>query len=227
MRSNKFEIPQKSIDYVLEEYPLFSEYTFEDFKWEGELLTKEINMNPYSLTLFVKTLFCKNSSAIFLSSFINLFGELPISTLKDPYRYSSYSHAMTLYILKMLEKKGIVKVIEYHLSDEWTDKEYHIESDNPHKRLKMYNIFFYKLRDIQKKDKDLLKKIERALHISKYQIRFKIHDRKLYTSLSHFEAIKCFFTGHIFTQFKKNMINWQTSQGFKDDIDMVLYSLKK
>lgn len=227
MKTSKFEIPQKSIDYVLEEYPIFSEYTFEDFDWEGELPTKEINMNPYALSLFIKSLFCKNSGAIFLSSFLNLFGNLPTSTLKDPYRYSTYSHAMTLYILKMLEKNGIVKVIEYHTSDEWNDVEYHIENDNPKKRLKMYYVFFYKLRNIDKKDVSLFKKIEKSLRISKYQLKYRLRDQKLAITLSGFEIIRCIVTGHIFSQFKKNVVAWRTSEGFKEDINTMLFTLKR
>lgn len=202
-------------NYDTEEYPMFLEYMLEDFYWDENVPAQEINMNPYSLTFFMKTLLCRNPGAIFLSSFLNLFEELPISTIDDPRSYSSHSHAMTIYILKMLEKNGIVKVIEY----------YSIEEETKNRHLKMYNIIFYKLRNLSKEDKALIRRAASGMHIQKYQIRFKKREGKLFISTGILEVLSCILTGHIIVQFFKNIKYWKCDEGFKADIDKALYSL--
>ncbi len=228
MKTKRIEIPQKAIDYVFEEYPIFLEYTLEDFIWDDELEAQEINMNPYSLTFFIKSLFCKNSNAIYLSSFINFFEDLSFSTLENPHRYSTCSHAVTLYILKMLERTGAVKIIEYNVvsASQGVDI-YQLINTNKKSKLKMYNILFYKLRSLRKEDIAIIERIERTLHIAKRQIRFGMHDSVLCTKLGRLEILKCIFTGHSFSQFRKNITYWKEDEGFEEDLTNVICSLKQ
>lgn len=204
---------------------MFLEYTLEDFYWDENVPAQEINMNPYSLTFFVKTLLCKNSSVIFLSSFLNLFGDLPISTIDDPRNYSTCSNAMMIYILKMLEKRRIVKVIEYRLCERDAENvNIEKESKKSH-NLKTYTAAFYKLRDLKKSDIDLIKRIANGLRVSNYQIRFKVKEGKIITTIGYLEILKSIFTGHLLIQLKRNFRYWQHDEGFKSDLDKVLYSL--
>ncbi len=203
----------------------FVEFTLGERGWDAEVNTHEINMNPYSLSFFVKSLFCGNSGAVYMSTFINFFQELDISTLGNPNFYSTCSHAATLYILKALEKNGVVKIVEYTTAK----TENHTIFDRAKKKtkLKMYDVLFYKLRDLKKEDSELIREIERTLRISKRQIRIRFFEGEMYIRLGILEVIKCIFTGHIFIQFKKNLTYWTKADGFKNDLANVLYNLKR
>lgn len=208
---------------VNEKTSRFAEYTLDYRGWDKEIETKEINMNPYSLSFFIKSLFCKNSNAIYMSTFINFFQDLNISTLTKPNFYSTCSHAATLYILKMLEKNDVVKIVEYTSQNTETYK----SSTNVETKLKMYDVLFYKLRDLNKSDRGLIEEIEKTLRISKRQIRFRFQSGELHTKLGIIQSLGCIFTGYIFTQFKKNLTYWKNADGFKNDLTNFIYSLKR
>lgn len=221
------EEPQQTIIQDKEElsksHSLFVEFTLKERGWDKEINAQEININPYSLSFFIKSLFCSNSGAIYLGTFINFFQDLDISTIEEPNFYSTCSHAATLYILKMLEKKGIVKIVEYA-------PQKHEQSNNLNRssksKLKMYDILFYKLRDLKREDRELIEQIEKTLRVTNRQIKIRHLDDEIYMKLGFIEGIKCIFSGHVFTQFKKNLAYWKKYEGFKNDLTKVLCNLK-
>lgn len=125
----------------------------------------------------------------------------------------------------MLEKRRIVKVIEYRLCERDTEN-VNIEKENKKSHSpKTYTAAFYKLRDLKKSDIDLIKRIANGLRISNYQIRFKVKEGKIITTIGYLEILRSIFTGHLLIQLKRNFRYWQHDEGFKSDLDKVLYSL--
>lgn len=145
-----------------------------------------IYMNVHSLSLLIKALLYRCPQAIYLSSIFNFFQGLKSSNERGRISYNAYTHSLTLYYLKMLERQGIVAIEIYFktLNTDYTEEYRIIGNDRPKREKKEYEIWFYKLRDIKELDLDLIRKIERFLKIPKGMISYTIKYGKLRAQLN-------------------------------------------
>lgn len=141
----------------------------------------KIYINDRSLGLAIKAFLFKYPQAIYLSSAFNLFQSLNGYT-----DYFTFSHSLTLYYLKILERCGIVLLDEYtKISGENYTSEYRIVGNGHPKREKMaYDIWFHKLRDIDESDLEQIRRVERVFNIPEGTIIYTVKNGKFKANLN-------------------------------------------
>lgn len=160
-------------------------------------------MNSHSLSLYLKSIIVNNPQAIFLCFLINLFSDLE----KKDFRYYTLSHSLTLYYLKVLEKSGIVKLIEATKLHEQYDVDinayYSLLNNRKRKsNISTYSIGFIKLRDLKYSDVDLLKKLESLFHVPENLIIYREKKGHLTAGLNYVLLIQ-----QCLNNFKKSSYN--------------------
>ncbi len=161
---------------------LFNEYII----CEESYSSSEVHMNSRSLSLYLKSIVANNPQAIFLCFLVNLFSNLE----KKDFRYYTLSHSLTLYYLKVLEKSGIVRLIEASKLHEQNDVDiapyYSLLNNRKRKNnISTYSIGFIKLRDLKYSDVELLKKLESLFHVPENLMIYREKKGHLTASLNY------------------------------------------
>lgn len=146
----------------------------------------EVHMNVYSLSLYIKSIIVANPQAIFFCFLINLFREL-----KENHRYYTISHSLTFYFLKVLERNGLVRIIEATkiCSPGESDIQWYYNLINnkvsSKRKVPTYTISFTKNKNLKQANVELLRRLERFLHIPTDLIIYKEKNGALYVSINY------------------------------------------
>lgn len=163
-------------------------YTLYKRTYHGKTVI-EIVMDTYSPQFFLKSILYTEHSSTFLCSLINLF-----RLLKAEDTYFVYSHSITLLILKILERRHIVKILDIEKSDREDLDEYYkaLGKDGKNNKVKMYDITFAKKRDIGPQDIPAIERIMSALNIDKKTILFNFKHAVLRAHVNRLNILKSF-----------------------------------
>ncbi len=154
---------------------------------EGEY-DAEIHMCQASLSLLIKSIVLDNPKAIFLSSLINAFKKLTISSENDYFEYRTTTHALTIFYLRALAKLGVVKIVKCErCSGAISFNDYYrtIGNDNRKDRnTSLYDVTFIKIRNLSIEDLSTIKKIEQNFKISEGAIEYREKNSILSSSIN-------------------------------------------
>lgn len=162
--------------------------------YEDEEHYRDIEMNDSSLSLAFKSIFITDKRALFLDSLIRLFQSLPIEENGEAIKYAAYTHAMTIYFLRMLAKYGLIEIEECDKIREepMLDSYYEVIGSKFEGRMMyMYDIVFIKKRSLTKEDIPLLTRVMNTLKIPNNYIQFLTQNGVL---KSHINNLKIFMT---------------------------------
>lgn len=175
----------ESIQLLNEAYSPTEEFTIQNIVF-GRKSMKKIDMNPFSISLITKSFLYTNSGAIFLNSLINLFQKLKISTEENPICYNSCSHSLTTFYLRVLAKKGIIEIERCtHVADQDLECYYEALGNFTQKtELKMYDVEFVKKRSLAEEDFEVIREIERFLHIPNDYLIIEVKNGSLTSRLN-------------------------------------------
>lgn len=168
-----------------------------------KLRTYDIEQNLFSFSLLFKSIFYTNSSLVYLISFFNCFQTLSCSDENDTYPYSGYTHAMTVFIMKRLQKAGLLAIAECHKKDKKLDLKYYYEAmgnNQKHEKIQMYDITFYKIRSFAESDIPLIKEIAKVLKANSEEIVFKCVDGKVFLGVKKTTYLKNITSLHVLKQ---------------------------
>lgn len=168
-----------------------------------------IEQNVFSLSFLLKSLFYSDSSAIFLTAVINLFQKLNVFDACCPFYYEGYSHGLTLYCLRILEKHNIVKIIIKHNGCDIDLNAYYKSMGNSlrQKSIRMYDIVFCKIRDFTESDIDLMYKLITSFHVNGEDIVLKSVNGKLHAGISWSTYGSNLVNGIAFSQIGKRIFS--------------------
>lgn len=162
-----------------------------------------IDQNLSSIRLLLKSMFyCDNHLAYFVSMF-NGFQGLVNSTDENSLVYQGNSHSLTLHLLKLLEKYGVLELADVKNIGSGDLDEYMLEIGRPVKRtkpVKMYRIIFKKKRSVTKDDTELIARALVALKIDPKTIKFNIVDDCIYLKASTEYIAKNILSGKVLGQ---------------------------
>lgn len=154
----------------------------DEFSIDPEKTYEDVTMNCDSCMLMADSVLVDNPSTTFMVSLFNCFQNLEISGGKSGDKvYNSYSHSITTFCLRKLEKAGAIKILKQRNSDcEFLGSFYSLLGNTSRDRpLKMYDVKFIKLRNLDFKDLEWLKQIFMLLKISMDGVEFSITGGKL------------------------------------------------
>jgi len=144
-----------------------------------------IEQNILSFSFLKKSIFYADSSVIFLEAILRFFQELEDFDVVPGY-YEAYSHALTFYILRMLERAGIIGILNSYKKGEGDLFFYYQSLGNKynHEEIKMYDIVFYKIRSLKMSDIDLIRRICTLCKIDMNHLCISSKKDKLLVSLN-------------------------------------------
>lgn len=141
-----------------------------------------LDMNYFSLSLYMKSNFYKDSSVLFFTSLIHLFQSLSINSHQEVPPFYAHTQSLVVYYLRKLAQRGLVKIISkekcesFYLSDEYY---YALGNKASLNKRQMYDVLFVKLRDLEESDISFIIDVMRSFHIDVESFRFKIVNGKL------------------------------------------------
>lgn len=167
----------------------------------------EVHMNSYSLSLYLKSIFIANPQLLYFISLINLFQTLAQNNDYNC-KYNTISHSLTLYYLKILEKYGIVDILEkIQMSDDYDMRAFYevLGNKRTKKTMKMYSITFRIKRPILKRDLVIIEHIRDMFNIPGSIIKYSEHDGTLKADVNKLVILKAFLSGHRKKQKRKTL----------------------
>lgn len=141
-----------------------------------------LDMNYFSLSLYMKSNFYNNPSLLFFTSLFHLFQSLPINSDQEIPPFYAYTQSLVVYYLRKLAQNGLVKVISkekcqpFYLPDEFY---YAIGNESSLNKRQMYRVLFVKLRDLEESDISFIVDLMQFLHIDVECFKFKVVNGKL------------------------------------------------
>lgn len=162
---------------------------------------QSIEQNLYSFSFLKKSIFYADSSVIFLEALLRFFQELENFEVVPRY-YEAYSHALTFYILRMLERAGIIGMLFSYESLEGDLFFYYQSLGNKYNRekIKMYDIVFYKIRSLNMEDSDLIRRICTLCRIDMNHLRISSTNDKLLVTLNKRLLLENLLSGKVVNQ---------------------------
>lgn len=187
-KKNPLKIVKRNLNILLEDHKYYAD------KFLINFVDNDIYQNLTSIPFFYSSLFYPNSSSYFLLELVNFFGELEKNTIVP---YQSYSQSLTTYCLKLLERKKIIQIKAWEEMDTYYDLKDYEEVIGTHrnKKVSMYLVQFYKLRDLNMEDLPTIKNIARMLKIDFSIYNVKEINNKLELQLKGIEKAKNIVNG--------------------------------
>ncbi len=186
------------------------EFTISTIYEDNELLY-DIEQSLVSKKLFLKNIFYGNPNLVFFISLFNTYQNL-ISETFDKYpeylKYSCYTHAFIVHILKVLEQNNLIKIISLKKENRINLDGYYeaIGNNRKHRYVQMYIVNFQKMRNFVKKDLGLIRDLLNLLKIDENQIHFYQNmDDEIQVGVKNYVYLKNLYTGIIFKQLKKEI----------------------
>lgn len=160
--------------------------------YEDKKHYRDIEMNDSSLSLAFKSIFITDKRALFLNSLIALFQSLPMEENGKAIKYAAYTHAMTIYFLRMLAKYGLIEIEECEKIKEVPLLESYYEvmgSKFEGRSMHMYDIVFTKKRSLTKEDIPMLTRVMNTLKIPDNYIKFLTQNGMLKSSINNLKIL--------------------------------------
>ena len=175
-------------------------------------LLYDIEQSLVSKKLFLKNIFYGNPNLVFFVSLFNKYQNLIGLTIDqhqhEYLKYSCYTHAFMVHILKVLEQNHLIKIISLKKEDKINLDEYYeaIGNNSKHRYVQMYIVIFQKTRNFVEEDLDLIHNLLNILKIDENQIHFyqNMYD-EIQVTIKNNVYLKNLYTGIIFKQLKKEM----------------------
>lgn len=149
----------------------------------------DITQNLYSLSLILSSCFSFDATTYFFIELFNFYQDLPIENV---YPYHSNSQSITTYCLKELARKKLIYLLSCEkgiLYDLDSYMEMFGIHNYPNINVQMYHCYFYKKRNLTKKNILLLKSIARILHIDLSNLTIVPKNQKIYLKMK--SCYKC------------------------------------
>lgn len=195
----------------------------------NSVIVNSISQNPYSVSLTSKSIFACNPQLIFLSSILNCFQRLDCFDKSDPSYYKGYTHALTIYCLKLLEKYGVIEIVSCEKSANYDLGYYYAMLGNAPKNshVNMYNIVFYKKRSLLKDDEPMIEKMFKLLRVKSSDIKFYYNcDDELKARISAELYLKNLLLGKPFIQIFKSIYYYFKSLEYTEPPIIDKYDIK-
>lgn len=152
----------------------------------------ELHMNG-SIKIYLESLLIDYPQAIFLVTCINMFQHLNCKLGTSYIDYYTISHSLTIYYLRILERLEIITIHwckKQYMTGEFNEEYKSIGNSSPKREKAIYDICFSKMRSLEEKDIESIKKIEKIFHIPEELISFKLKSGKLIAKLNLERVIK-------------------------------------
>ena len=194
-----------------EMYENTDEFTISPINKDNELIY-DIEQSLVSKKLFLKNIFYGNPNLVLLVSLFdkyqNLIGETIDKNQHEYWKYSGYTHAFMIHILKVLEQNHLIKITSIKKEERINIDEYYkaIGKNNKQRDVQMYIVIFQKIRNFSVEDLDLLHYLLNLLKIDENQIHF-YQDMygAMQVKVKNNVYLKNVYTGNIFKQIKNEM----------------------
>lgn len=186
----------------------------------------DIEMNTASFSIIYDSLIATHPNSAYIVSLINFFQTLTITSEDLPTKYSSYSHSITTFYLKLLAKRGIIKIDKIECKKENFDTDltsFYDALGNKYRErpTKMYTLIFQKLRDLNMQDIELIRRVQRVFDIPDDEISLKSNDDKLFAQISEQAAFKNIISGRFFIKLCKAITTFKEEYISLDDCEQI------
>ena len=194
-----------------EMYENTDEFTISPINKDNEFVY-DIEQSLVSKKLFLKNIFYGNPNLVFFVSLFDKYQSLISKTIDknqcEYWKYSGYTHAFMIHILKVLEQNHLIKITSIKKEERINIDEYYkaIGKNNKQRDVQMYIVIFQKIRNFSVEDLDLLHYLLNLLKIDENQIHF-YQDMygAMQVKVKNNVYLKNVYTGNIFKQIKNEM----------------------
>lgn len=172
---------------------------FNQFEYKNAI---DISQNLFSFSFLFKSIFYTNSSLVYLVSFINCFQNLKVKD-ETSFPYSGYTHSLTIYLLKRLEREGIIviescerRAIKADLHNYYQG----IGNSGVNRKISMFDIRFHKLRSLKMEDFEMIAGAARMLRADLSEVNFNLVGDRPYARLKRRYIARNILNLHVLKQ---------------------------